>query len=141
MWLQLTVCKLLDMTVRSFVARMETINGYLPAFPTSPGQPATMLSDMELKELLWRAIPRKWQIRLQDKRVKRHAITCNKFIAEIKMIQAVKMQQRILDKKGQKTKTKLTNRDKDQQSGASAKKRKTNKHKIQASGCQYWQTT
>ena len=101
-WLQLTVRKPLDMTVRSFVARMETINGYLPAFPTSTGQPAAMLSEMELKELLWRAIPRKWQIRLQDKRVKRHAITRDKFIAKIKTIQAVKMQQRILDKRGRR---------------------------------------
>ena len=101
-WLQLTVCKLLDMTLCAFVARMETINGYLTAFPTLPGQPAAMLLEMELKELLWRAIPCKWQIRLQDKRIKQHAITCNKFIAKIETIQAVKMQQRILDKRGRR---------------------------------------
>ena len=69
-WLQLTLRKPLEMTIRSFVVRVETINNYLPSFPTVSGQMAQMLSDMELKELIWRAIPRKWQVRLQDKRVR-----------------------------------------------------------------------
>ena len=130
-WLQLTVQKPFDMTIRAFVFRIEEINGHLPAFPTSDGQVAQALTEMELTELLWRSIPRKWQIELQRNKVKRHAITRTQFIAEIETIQAVELQKRALEhkgKKGQNAKHKLSYRAKDLQAGASQNE-KTIKHK------------
>ncbi len=130
-WLQLTVRKPIDMTIRAFVFRIETINDYLPAFPTTSGQVAVALNEMELTELIWRAIPRKWQVRLHDKRIKRHNMTRSQFIAEIETIQAVEMQTKALEKrnKGPRAAPESSHRDKDPQAGASVNKRKTNKHK------------
>ena len=128
-WMTLIVRKPLEMTIRSFMYRIEQINEYLPHFPGAPGQPAVKLNEMELIELLFRAIPRKWQLRLKDKGIKRHQISRTEYVAEIETVQAVEMQQKLLDKKGQKTKPELSHRDKKLQAGAAAKKRKTNKHK------------
>ena len=62
-------------------------------------------------------------------------------VDKIKTIQAVMMQHQILDKKRHKTKPESTNQEKDHESSASAKKRKTNKQNNlwqKASGCQHW---
>ena len=70
---------------------------------------AVSLNDIELKELLWRAIPRKWQMRLTDKSVKRHLISKSEFIDELDTIQLVELQQNALEHKESKATSQSTN--------------------------------
>ena len=58
-WLQLHVRKPLEMTVRNFQFWIEEINTMLVQFSGDRGQKAVRLNEIELKELFWRAIPRK----------------------------------------------------------------------------------
>ena len=55
-------------TIWEFVYRIEKINAYLKDFPVEEGQMATPLNDLELKELMFRAIPKKWHLKLKEKR-------------------------------------------------------------------------
>ena len=73
-WLQLQVCKPLEMTVRTFQFRIKEINLMLVQFPGNMGQMAICLNKIGLKKLFWRAIPCKCQVRLTDKSFKQHLI-------------------------------------------------------------------
>lgn len=112
---------------------IEEINEYLPKFPVLLGQMAVKLSKMEVSKLIWRAIPRKWQVQLKDRGIKCHQISQTNFITEIEMIQAIELQMRQLNKskKSQIGKHESSNHDKGPQKGAGAKhkKIKSNKNK------------
>jgi hypothetical protein len=74
-WLTQTVQKPMTLTMQEFIYCMEEINAYLGDFPVEEGQMATPLNDLELKELMFRAIPKKWHLKLKDKNVQRHKLT------------------------------------------------------------------
>ena len=122
-WLQLHVRKPLEVTVRNFQFRIEEINTMLIQFPGDRGQRAVSLNEIELKELFWRAIPRKWQVRLTDKSVKRHLISKSEFIDELDTIQLVELQQNALERKGPKAATQSSNGYKGSQSNAGGKRK------------------
>ena len=79
--------------------RIEEINAYLKDFPVEEGQTATPLNDLELKELMFRAIPKKWHLKLKEKGVQRHKLTRQQFLAEIKNVQSVERQTRAIENK------------------------------------------
>ena len=60
-------------------------------FPGNRGQKSVSLNKIELKKLFWRSIPRKWQVYLTDKSVKRHLILKNDFIDKLDTIQLVEL--------------------------------------------------
>ena len=92
-WLQLHVCKPLEMTVCTFQFCIKEINTMLLQFPGNRGQAAVCLNKIELKELFWRSIPRKWQVCLTNKSAKRHLISKNNFNDKLDTIQLVELQQ------------------------------------------------
>ena len=101
-------------------------------FPPEARTAGAALNNWELKELFWQAIPRKWQIRLTDKLVKRHLITKNEFINKLDTIQLVKQQERFTNTR-QNAKSQLSYGKKGLQSSAGAKRKsntiKTSKFK------------
>ena len=117
------------MTVQNFQFCIKEINNMMGQFPAEAGTAVATLTERELKELFWRAIPRKWQIRLTDKSVKRHLISKNEFILELDTIQLVESQQKFAAGNGQNAKSQLLYGKKGLQSSASAKRKseQTNK--------------
>ena len=92
-------------------------------FPGDRGQKTVRLKEIELKELFWRAIPRKWQVCLTNKSVKRHLILKNNFVDELDTIQLVELQQKALEKKGPKATSQSTNGTKGSQLSAGGKRK------------------
>ena len=102
-WLRQTVHKPMQNTIREFVYCIEEVNAYQKKFPVEEGQMATPLNDLKLKELMFRAIPRKWHLKLTEKGFRRHKLTCQQFLAEIKNVQSVEMQTRAMESKKNKS--------------------------------------
>ena len=94
--------------------------------PGNRGQKALNLNEIELKELFWRAIPRKWQVRLTGKLVKRNLISKSDFIDELDTIQLVELQQNAFERKGPKASTQSSNGSKGSQSNAGGKRKSEN---------------